>query len=78
MTRYKHFTVICVGLAASSWFTVSANGRERQPTPSNDTSRPALVVSTSDIPWHDLTWVERRYKIEAMHFKCRDETGIDW
>ena len=78
MTTYKHFTAICVGLAAWSWFTVSANGQEKQPAPSQDTSRPAAVVSPSDIPWHDLTWVERRYKIEAMHFKARDESGVDW
>ncbi|OQW36849.1 MAG: hypothetical protein A4E19_21135 [Nitrospira sp. SG-bin1] len=78
MTIYKHFTAICVGFAAWSWFTVGANGQEGQPTPPQNTSRPAAVVSTSDIPWHDLTWVERRYKIEAMRFKARDETGIDW
>jgi hypothetical protein len=30
------------------------------------------------IPWDTIQWVERRYKIEAMRFKARDETGIDW
>lgn len=25
-----------------------------------------------------IEWVERRYKIEAVRFKARDETGIDW
>ncbi len=78
MTTSKHFMAVCVGLAAWSWFTVGANGQEGQPTPPQDTSRPAAVVSTSDIPWHDLTWVERRYKVEAMRFKARDESGIDW
>ena len=31
-----------------------------------------------DIPWHTLEVIERRYKIEAVRFKARDETGIDW
>jgi hypothetical protein len=78
MTTSMHFTAICVGLAAWSWFTVGANGQEGQLTPPQDASRPAAVVSTSDIPWHDLTWVERRYKVEAMRFKARDESGVDW
>jgi hypothetical protein len=78
MTTCKHFMAICVGVAAWSWFTVGANGQERQLAQPKDTGRPAAVVAPGDIPWHDLTWVERRYKIEAMHFKCRDETGIDW
>lgn len=75
MTTYKHFIAICVGLAAWSWFTLGANGQESQ---LSRPSRPAEVLAPSDIPWHDLTWVERRYKIEAMHFKARDESGIDW
>lgn len=29
-------------------------------------------------PWDQIVWVERRYKVEAMSFKARDETGIDW
>ncbi len=29
-------------------------------------------------PWDQIKWVERRYKVEAMSFKARDETGIDW
>lgn len=29
--------------------------------------------------WSDITveWTERRYKVEAVRFKARDETGID-
>ncbi|HSA86339.1 MAG TPA: hypothetical protein VLE46_09160 [Nitrospira sp.] len=78
MMTYKHARAICIGLAASFWFTVSANGQEAQIAQLNDTSHPATVVTPNDIPWHDLTWVERRYKIEAMRFKARDETGWDW
>jgi hypothetical protein len=36
------------------------------------------VVAASDFPWETVEWVERRYKIEAMEFEARDETGPDW
>jgi hypothetical protein len=35
-------------------------------------------VALSDFPWDTVEWVERRYKIEALRFKARDETGVDW
>jgi hypothetical protein len=34
-------------------------------------------VVPSDIPWHTFEVIERRYKIEAVRFKARDETGRD-
>ena len=39
-----------------------------------------IVVPPVDFPWETITadWVERRYKVEAIRFKARDETGIDW
>jgi hypothetical protein len=40
--------------------------------------RPAVAEALSGIPWDRILWVERRYKIEAMRFKARDESGIDW
>lgn len=39
---------------------------------------PALAQSSSAIPWDTIQLVERRYKIEALGFKARDESGIDW
>jgi hypothetical protein len=33
---------------------------------------------SGDIPWDTIEWVERRYKVEALRFKARDETGWDW
>jgi hypothetical protein len=30
------------------------------------------------MPWADLFFIERRYKIEAVSFKAFDETGVDW
>jgi hypothetical protein len=38
----------------------------------------ADVVVLSDFPWETVEWIERRYKIEVMRFKARDETGWDW
>lgn len=38
----------------------------------------AFAQVTEGNPWDAIEWVERRYKIEAMRFKARDETGIDF
>lgn len=55
------------------------NAQEPAASPQpKDAGRPASVVVPSDIPWDTIEWVERRYKIEAMRFKARDETGVDW
>lgn len=41
---------------------------------------PAGVAAPVDFPWETIAaeWTERRYKVEAIRFKARDETGIDW
>ena len=41
---------------------------------------PAAAGAAVDFPWNTITaeWIERRYKVEAIRFKARDETGIDW
>ena len=41
---------------------------------------PAAAGAAVDFPWDTITaeWTERRYKVEAIRFKARDETGIDW
>jgi hypothetical protein len=41
---------------------------------------PAAAVGAVDFPWDTITaeWIERRYKVEAVRFKARDETGTDW
>ncbi len=38
------------------------------------------IVVPADFDWGTITadWVERRYKVEAIRFKARDETGVDW
>jgi hypothetical protein len=41
---------------------------------------PSAVVAPVEAPWDTVTaeWTERRYKVEAVRFKARDETGTDW
>jgi hypothetical protein len=59
--------------AAGACAQEPAVAQERQDTE----PRPRIVVPP-DIPWHTFSWIERRYKIEALRFKARDETGYDW
>ena len=76
---YNHFTAICFGLTAWSLCAVGAYAQERQPSSQPQaSSRSTVVVTPSDFPWDTVEWIERRYKIEAMRFKARDESGIDW
>lgn len=44
------------------------------------TGRPEAAVPAIEVPWDTIAapWSERRYKVEAIRFKARDETGIDW
>lgn len=57
--------------------TLCATGLAAQDTAAP--AAPALELRI-DPPWNDITaqWIERRYKVEAIRFKARDETGIDW
>jgi hypothetical protein len=67
---------VCFGWVAWSWCTTGAYAQDQSPQ-SQDAGRPA-VVAPRDIQWGAINWVERRYKIEALRFKARDETGVDW
>ena len=79
MTSHRRFMAMCFGLAAWFWCTTGVYAQERPTSPQpKDAGRPASVVVPSDIPWDAIEWVERRYKIEAIRFKARDETGVDW
>jgi hypothetical protein len=78
MISRSHFIAICFGLAAWFWCT-DAFAQTRPATPQPEgAGTPADVAVLRDFPWHTVEWVERRYKIEAMRFKARDETGYDW
>jgi hypothetical protein len=70
---------ICFGLAAWFWCTTGAFAQARPASPQpEDAGRPAGAEAPRGNPWDAIEWVERRYKIEAMRFKARDETGVDW
>ncbi len=78
MTSYRRFMAFCFALAVWFWCSAAAFAEappaQASPQPP-DEHRQALVEAP---PWYSKEWVERRYKIEAMRFRCRDETGIDW
>jgi hypothetical protein len=76
MTSRTRFIAICFALAVWFWCTAGAFAQERPASaqPDDPTTRAAALSGI----WDTITWVERRYKIEAMRFKARDETGIDW
>lgn len=46
--------------------------------PQENASELSVGNMSSRINWDTIKWLERRYKIEALRFKARDETGIDW
>ncbi|RFC34941.1 MAG: hypothetical protein DID92_2727744373 [Candidatus Nitrotoga sp. SPKER] len=80
ITSYKRSMVICFGLAAGFWCTANTFAQTHPTSPQpEDTDHPIVVTeASSSINWDTIRWVERRYKIEAIRFKARDETGIDW
>ncbi len=72
MISRRRCMAIGFGLAE---FSCTAGGAA-PPTPQPE-GPAANVVVLSDFPWETVEWIDRRYKIEAMRFKCRDETGWD-
>jgi hypothetical protein len=79
MISRRRFMAICFGLAAWFWCTAGAFAQARPASPQpEDAGRPAVAEAPRGNPWDAIEWVERRYKIEAMRFKARDETGVDW
>lgn len=80
LTSLKRYMAICFGLAAGLWCIADAFA-QAHPTAllPEDVDHPIVAAEASrSINWDSIRWVERRYKIEAMRFKARDETGIDW
>ena len=80
ITTCRRFVAIFFGLAAALWCTADAFAQARPTSPQlEDTDHPTVVTEVSSgINWDTISWVERRYKIEAMRFKARQETGINW
>jgi len=66
-------------LAAWFWCTTDAFAQAGPTSPQpEDADHPTVAEASSSFNWDTIRWVERRYKIEAIRFKARDETGIDW
>jgi hypothetical protein len=64
----RHWAAASAGLLA--WLAGAAAAQEA----------PAAPRAFPDFPWDSvvIAWDEPRYKVEALRFKARDETGIDW
>jgi len=79
MTFTMRFMACCLSLAIWCWGSavVSAHEPQGSPQPAGSDGQSSEQVS-SNIAWDTIEWVERRYKVEALGFKARDESGIDW
>ena len=80
ITTHRHSMAISFGLAVGLWCTADAFAQAHPSSPPLEYTNHATVVTeaSSSINWDTIRWVERRYKIEAMRFEARDETGTDW
>ena len=79
MISRRYFIGICFSLMAGFWYTPGAFAQARPASPQpEDAGHPTIAEASRATPWDTIQWVERRYKIEAMRFKARDETGVDW
>lgn len=77
LTSLKRYTALCFGLVAGLWCIADAFA-QAHPAALLPEDVDHAAKASSRINWDSIRWVERRYKIEAMGFKARDETGIDW
>ena len=62
------------------WCTIGGTSAH-EPSATSQPGGPGQSTSVqhqSDIAWDAIEWTEQRYKIEALGFKARDESGIDW
>lgn len=77
MNSPKRF-IDCLIFAALFWCTADAVVLSQPSSPKPGfADRPTVVKPSRSINSNTIGWVERRYKIEAIRFKARDETGID-
>jgi len=78
MTSRRRFRTLCFDAAAWFWCIAGAFAQEPPSTlEPGGAGRPGVAAALGG-SWDTIEWVERRYKIEAMRFKARDETGVDW
>lgn len=81
MISRSHFLATSFSvLIAGFWCTPGAFAQVRPASPHPEDAGHAAVVEevSKATRWDTIRWIERRYKIEAMRFMARDETGIDW
>ncbi len=76
-TSYRRFMVCGLSLLAWCWCTAGGTAAH-EPSASSQSGSPGSVQHLSDLAWDTIEWTERRYKIEALGFKARDETGNSW
>jgi hypothetical protein len=78
LKSFSRLLAICFGLTASFWIAAKVSTQEH-PASSQalDMRRPPFLRPT-DPHWNAFEWAERRYKIEALRFKARHETGVSW
>ena len=82
MISRRDFSAIWIVMMALLFCVVGALAQESPaPSPSGGAAasaarEPAQIRLPGD--WADIAVLERRYKVEALSFKARDETGPDW
>jgi hypothetical protein len=66
-------------MAVWLWVAAAAGAEERPASAApEDADRPSVAEASRGIRWDTIRWFERRYKIEAIRFTARDESGFDW
>src|SRR6185437_550010 len=76
-TSYGRFMVCGLGVLAWCWCT-AGDTAAHEPSATSQSDSSDSVQHRGDIAWDAIEWRERRYKIEALGFKARDETGNSW
>ncbi len=80
MTFTMRFLACCFGLAVWCWGpgVGAAHEPEAKPQPATGSDGQSFMQVSENIDWDTIEWIERRYKVEALGFKARDESGWDW
>ncbi|MBL8074807.1 MAG: hypothetical protein JNL29_10590 [Nitrospira sp.] len=77
MVVQRRFVILCLSAVAYVFDGVDVFAHGPQSAASSGTTEVRAVVE-QDVAWDVVEWTERRYKIEAVGFKARNETGWDW
>lgn len=77
MVWQGRFMIWCLSVVVGLHCGINAHAHEPQSAAQSGTSEIRAVVE-QDVSWDTIEWTERRYKVEAIGFKARNETGWDW